>query len=91
PAPKPAAARTEDWRTLFNDPALHQLIERALVNNRDLRVAALNVEAFQAHARAARDDLLGDVEMGLGVAGDLRQVGHAQDLAAFAQGGQLLA
>ncbi|QBX44361.1 AdeC/AdeK/OprM family multidrug efflux complex outer membrane factor [Pseudomonas fluorescens] len=58
PAPKPAAARTEDWRTLFNDPALQQLIESALVNNRDLRVAALNVEAFQAQYRIQRADLL---------------------------------
>ncbi|NHX02951.1 efflux transporter outer membrane subunit [Pseudomonas koreensis] len=58
PTPTPAAARTEDWRTLFNDPALQQLIESALVNNRDLRVAALNVEAFQAQYRIQRADLL---------------------------------
>lgn len=58
PAPTSAAARTEDWRTLFNDPALQQLIESALVNNRDLRVAALNVEAFQAQYRIQRADLL---------------------------------
>jgi len=58
PAPTPGAARAEDWRTLFNDPALQQLIESALVNNRDLRVAALNVEAFQAQYRIQRADLL---------------------------------
>ena len=58
PTPTPAAAHTEDWRTLFNDPALQQLIESALVNNRDLRVAALNVEAFQAQYRIQRADLL---------------------------------
>jgi multidrug efflux system outer membrane protein len=58
PTSTPAAARTEDWRTLFNDPALQQLIESALVNNRDLRVAALNVEAFQAQYRIQRADLL---------------------------------
>lgn len=58
PAPTPGAARTEDWRTLFNDPALQQLIESALMNNRDLRVAALNVEAFQAQYRIQRADLL---------------------------------
>jgi len=58
PTQTPAAARTEDWRTLFNDPALQQLIESALVNNRDLRVAALNVEAFQAQYRIQRADLL---------------------------------
>lgn len=53
-----AATTDEDWRTLFNDPALQQLIESALVNNRDLRVAALNVEAFQAQYRIQRADLL---------------------------------
>lgn len=58
PAPTQAAPRTEDWRSLFNDPALQQLIESALVNNRDLRVAALNVEAFQAQYRIQRADLL---------------------------------
>ncbi|PTT90631.1 multidrug transporter, partial [Pseudomonas sp. HMWF005] len=52
------ATPNEDWRTLFNDPALQQLIESALVNNRDLRVAALNVEAFQAQYRIQRADLL---------------------------------
>ncbi|MDX9669524.1 MULTISPECIES: efflux transporter outer membrane subunit [unclassified Pseudomonas] len=58
PAQTLAPTRTEDWRTLFNDPALQQLIESALVNNRDLRVAALNVEAFQAQYRIQRADLL---------------------------------
>nr|WP_315446577.1 efflux transporter outer membrane subunit [uncultured Pseudomonas sp.] len=53
-----AATTDEDWRTLFNDPALQQLIESALINNRDLRVAALNVEAFQAQYRIQRADLL---------------------------------
>ncbi|WP_300633482.1 efflux transporter outer membrane subunit [Pseudomonas sp.] len=52
------AARREDWRTLFNDPAMKQLIETALVNNRDLRVAALNVQAFQAQYRIQRADRL---------------------------------
>ena len=58
PTQTTAAARSEDWRTLFNDPALQQLIESALLNNRDLRVAALNVEAFQAQYRIQRADLL---------------------------------
>ncbi|WP_029977436.1 efflux transporter outer membrane subunit [Pseudomonas sp. H1h] len=58
PAQTQPATRTEDWRTLFNDAALQQLIESALVNNRDLRVAALNVEAFQAQYRIQRADLL---------------------------------
>ncbi len=36
------------WREFFKDPVLQQLISVALVNNRDLRIAALNVEAYRA-------------------------------------------
>ncbi|MCU7249827.1 efflux transporter outer membrane subunit [Pseudomonas koreensis] len=54
----PPTLTNDDWRSVFNDPALQQLIESALVNNRDLRVAALNVEAFQAQYRIQRADLL---------------------------------
>lgn len=64
------ATGAEDWRTLFTDPALQQLIESALVNNRDLRVAALNVEAFQAQYRIQRADLLPAVSAN---ASELRQ------------------
>jgi len=45
------------WRTMFGDPRLRRLIDLALSNNRDLRLATLNVEAAQAQAniqRAAR-------------------------------------
>ncbi|WP_339435624.1 efflux transporter outer membrane subunit [Pseudomonas orientalis] len=48
---------TVDWRHLFHDPALAPLIDAALANNRDLRVAALNVQAFQAQYRIQRADL----------------------------------
>ncbi|MBV4477084.1 efflux transporter outer membrane subunit [Pseudomonas botevensis] len=54
----PPMLANDDWRSVFNDPVLQQLIESALVNNRDLRVAALNVEAFQAQYRIQRADLL---------------------------------
>lgn len=36
------------WRSFFKDPELQRLIGLALENNRDLRVAALNVEANRA-------------------------------------------
>lgn len=68
-ATQPATNR-EDWRTLFNDPALKQLIATALANNRDLRVAALNVQAFQAQYRIQRADLLPAVSAN---ANELRQ------------------
>jgi NodT family efflux transporter outer membrane factor (OMF) lipoprotein len=38
----------QDWRTTFSDPRLQGLIGLALANNRDLRIAMLNVEAVQA-------------------------------------------
>src|SRR5580765_6722406 len=46
------------WRAFFPDPQLQQLIVLALANNRDLRVAALNVESAQARYRIQRADLL---------------------------------
>ena len=46
PALSGPIAAEQGWRDLFQDPALQQLIESALVNNRDLRVAALTVEAY---------------------------------------------
>ena len=51
------AAAEQGWRQVFRDPALQQLIQTALLNNRDLRVAALNVEAYRAQYRIQRADL----------------------------------
>lgn len=45
------------WREFLRDPALQRLVEIALTNNRDLRIAALNVEIAQANYRAQRGDL----------------------------------
>lgn len=53
----PAAADI-GWREFFPDPQLQQLIALALANNRDLRVAALNVQSAQARYRVQRAELL---------------------------------
>jgi multidrug efflux system outer membrane protein len=42
------------WREVFADERLKQLIELALANNRDLRVAVLNVEQSRAQYRITR-------------------------------------
>jgi len=42
------------WRTMFGDARLQRLIDLALANNRDLRLAILNVEAAQAQANVQR-------------------------------------
>lgn len=49
------------WRQFFPDPVLQRLIELALANNRDLRVAVLNVQAAQAQYRIQRADLFPSV------------------------------
>jgi multidrug efflux system outer membrane protein len=51
------AAAEQGWRQFFHDPALQQLIQTALENNRDLRVAALNIDAYRAQYRIQRADL----------------------------------
>ncbi|MFK0310306.1 efflux transporter outer membrane subunit [Pseudomonas sp. NPDC090233] len=48
----------QDWRQVFQDPVLRQLIDASLANNRDLRTAMLNVEAYRAQYRIQRAELL---------------------------------
>ena len=51
----PAAADIE-WQTFFSDPRLRVLIEAALRNNRDLRIAVLNIEQARAQFQIRRAD-----------------------------------
>lgn len=58
-----SAAATQDaapavpWQDYFTDARLRQLIEAALANNRDLRVAVLNIEQARATFQVRRADL----------------------------------
>ena len=52
------AAAELPWHDYFADARLRQIIELALANNRDLRVAALNIERARAMYRIQRADLL---------------------------------
>jgi multidrug efflux system outer membrane protein len=52
-ATSPLAVDTA-WRNFFRDERLQRLIEIALANNRDLRVAALNVAEYEAQYRITR-------------------------------------
>jgi multidrug efflux system outer membrane protein len=56
----PAAAPVADlaWRDMFPDPRLRGVIDLALVQNRDLRVAVGNIEKARAQYRIQRADLL---------------------------------
>ncbi len=61
PAAAGQAAVDIGWRDFFADPKLTELIARALDNNRDLRVAVLNVERARAQYRIQRADQLPSV------------------------------
>jgi multidrug efflux system outer membrane protein len=52
------AAEVLGWRDVFADPRLQAVIALALESNRDLRVAALNVELVQAQYRIVRSQRL---------------------------------
>ncbi|WP_066266352.1 efflux transporter outer membrane subunit [Hydrogenophaga palleronii] len=51
PGTTTAHAAQTGWRSMFGDAALQQLIELALEHNRDLRLAALNVQSVQTQYR----------------------------------------
>ncbi|MFI4868564.1 MAG: efflux transporter outer membrane subunit [Steroidobacterales bacterium] len=46
------------WRDFFADARLQQLVAQALANNRDLRVAVLNIQLARAQYRVQRANLL---------------------------------
>lgn len=52
------AAVNRPWKDFFKDPTIVALVETALANNRDLRVAVLNIEKVRAQYQVQRADLL---------------------------------
>jgi multidrug efflux system outer membrane protein len=55
-------ASATGWREFFPDAELQALIHRALANNRDLRIATLNVDAARAQYRIRRADLVPSID-----------------------------
>jgi multidrug efflux system outer membrane protein len=55
------------WKDYFTDARLRAVIERALANNRDLRMATLNIERAQAFYRIQRAELFPAVSAGANV------------------------
>lgn len=53
------------WRSLFTDPRLQQTIDLALANNRDLRVAALNIQQARAQYGIQRAGLVPALDGGV--------------------------
>jgi multidrug efflux system outer membrane protein len=65
-------AADQPWQDYFADPALRTLIESALRNNRDLRIAVLNIESARAQYQLRRADQWPTVNAGVT---SLRQTG----------------
>ncbi|MDE2417313.1 MAG: efflux transporter outer membrane subunit [Burkholderiales bacterium] len=64
PASANLAADTE-WQAFFKDARLKRLIDLALQNNRDMRVAVLNIEQTRAKLQVVRADELPTVNAGI--------------------------
>lgn len=75
-------AADQGWRQIFKDPTLQQLILTSLEHNRDLKVAALNIEAYQAQYQIQRNSLFPSVSADTGLTRqrtptDLSQTGRS--------------
>jgi multidrug efflux system outer membrane protein len=66
-APASSAAASVNWRQFFLDPKLRSVVDLALKNNRDLRVAIANIEAARAQYRVQRAQLLPTINASAGV------------------------
>lgn len=58
-----AAVANLEWHQFFKDPVLQRLIEIALINNRDLRLAAANMMQARANYGVARASLFPEIDL----------------------------
>ena len=86
PVPEPAGAAASDieWQSFFGDERLKRLIDVALNNNRDLRVAVLNIEQARAQYQVRRADELPTV--GIGAAGSRQPTGGGSIVSVYSAG-----
>ena len=73
------------WQRFFTDPRLQQLIDLALANNRDLRVAILNIEAARAQYQIQRSNQFPAVNAG--ITGQRQTTGKDQPISSVYQAG----
>lgn len=67
-----AATADIGWKSFYADPLLQELLDKAIANNRDFRIAALNVEAARARYRIQRSSLL--PRLGVGAEANLQEL-----------------
>jgi len=79
-----AAASDIEWQSYFGDARLKRLIDVALDNNRDLRVAVLNIEQARAQYQVRRADELPTV--GIGATGSRQPGSGGSIVSAYSAG-----
>ncbi len=62
----PTDVSAADWRSVFPDPKLRRVIEQALANSRDLRVAIAQIQASRAQYHIQRAALLPTLDASAG-------------------------
>ncbi len=82
--PAAAAASDIEWQSYFGDERLKRLIDIALKNNRDLRIAALNIEQARAQYQIRRADQFPTV--GIGASGSRQPSGTGSIVSVYAAG-----
>ncbi len=73
------------WQRFFTDPRLQQLITLALENNRDLRVAILNIEAARAQYQIQRSNQFPAINAG--ITGQRQTTGKDEPISSVYQAG----
>ncbi len=63
----PTDLSVTDWGQVFPDPKLRRVIEQALANSRDLRVAIAQIQASRAQYRVQRAALFPTIDASAGV------------------------
>jgi NodT family efflux transporter outer membrane factor (OMF) lipoprotein len=77
-------ARDLPWQQFFTDERLRRLIDIALANNRDLRVAVLNIEQARAQYDIRRADQLPNI--GVGASGSRVNTGNGTAVTTYTAG-----
>lgn len=57
---------TEEWWHIFGDTTLNRLIDKALVQNRDIAIAISRIEEARAQIKVARSEFLPTFSLGIG-------------------------
>ena len=83
------AASDMQWRAFFDDPRLKRLIATALENNRDLRIAVLNIQRARAQYQVRRADELPTV--GIGATGSRQPNGSGGIASVYSAGASVTA